>query len=378
MSRARDMADLGAVTARLDTVGGSSGALSNRRLTINGAMQVAQRATSATAVSGAGVYDTIDRLKLWKDNDGAYTSEQSTTAPDGFGNSVKFQVTTADTSIAAAQYSCIAQIIEAQNLQHLSYGTSAAKDITVSFYVRSNKTGTYGFSIEKNDSTRYIFVKEFTIDAADTWERKIITISPDSNIKASGGAIANNNGNGFRAFIFLASGSDYHGTNNVWNTNTSAFTTSNQVNWMDSTSNNFYLTGMQLEVGDTATDFEHRSFGDELARCQRYTYVVKGDDDDHTGYIGYSESTANARFGVLHPVTMRAAPSFTFSGTCRAQGGTNDSANFTSNLNIANANTSNTGATIRVTGTSGLGAADRGYNLQFKANGSSLTFDAEL
>ena len=304
MSRQSELAELSRIY--------DSSALSNRNLIINGAMQVAQRATSATAVSGAGVYDTIDRLKLWKDNDGAYTSEQSTTAPAGFGTSVKFQVTTADTSIAAAQYSCIAQIIEAQNLQHLSYGTSAAKDITVSFYVRSNKTGTYGFSLEKSDSTRYIFIKEFTINAADTWERKIITISADSQIKASGGAIANDNGNGFRAFIFLAAGSDYHGTNNVWNTNTSYFTTSNQVNWMDSTSNNFYLTGMQLEVGDSATPFEHpRSYGDELARCQRYYYEISGNNTlvGHGFYFGSSEVDVLVNF----PVPMRASPSVTSS-----------------------------------------------------------------
>ena len=298
--------------SRINEAGLNVNQYGNRNLFINGAMQVAQRATSATAVSGAGVYDTIDRLKLWKDNDGAYTSEQSTTAPDGFGNSVKFQVTTADTSIAAAQYSCIAQIIEAQNLQHLSYGTSAAKDITVSFYVRSNKTGTYGFSIEKNDSTRYIFVKEFTIDAADTWERKIITISPDSNIKASGGAIANNNGNGFRAFMFLASGSDYHGTNNVWNTNTSAFTTSNQVNWMDSTSNNFYLAGMQLEVGDTATDFEHRSFDDELEKCRRYFFKYSTNGDAMGAGIWYANNQVLGYH--KYPKRMRAAPTMSNSG----------------------------------------------------------------
>ena len=160
MSNARKLAD------NLPT----EGQLGNRNLIINGAMQVAQRATSATTASSAsGAYDTIDRLKIWEDTDGAYTSEQSTTAPDGFGNSVKFQVTTADTSLSSGQYACIAQIIEGQNAQNLSYGTNAAKDVTVSFYVRSNKTGTYGFSLEKTDSTRYIFVKEFTIDTADTW-----------------------------------------------------------------------------------------------------------------------------------------------------------------------------------------------------------------
>ena len=366
MSNARKLAD------NLPT----DGQLGNRNLVINGAMQVAQRATSATAVSGAGVYDTIDRLKLWKDNDGAYTSEQSTTAPAGFGTSVKFQVTTADTSIAAAQYSCIAQIIEAQNLQHLSYGTSAAKDVTVSFYVRSNKTGTYSFSLEKNDSTRYIFVKEFTIDAADTWERKIITISADSQIKASGGAIANDNGDGFRVFIFLAAGSDYHGTNNVWNTNTSYFTTSNQVNWMDSTSNNFYLTGMQLEVGDTATPFEHRSYGDELARCQRYYYQhVNGDNQFVGGGDMYVTTQLNAN--IDFPTAMRAFPSLVAaSGTNYYQAyGAATSTNVTNSWNLFKEHTN--AATIYVQPTSSV-TAGSGMRIVTSSASGSIAFDAEL
>jgi len=275
-------------------------------------MQVAQRATSATTASSAsGAYDTIDRLKIWEDTDGAYTSEQSTTAPDGFGNSVKFQVTTADTSLSSGQYACIAQIIEGQNAQNLSYGTNAAKDVTVSFYVRSNKTGTYGFSLEKTDSTRYIFVKEFTIDTADTWERKIITIPPDSNIKASGGAIDNDNGPGLRVFIWLASGSTYHGTNNVWNTNTSYFTTSNQVNWMDSTSNNFYLTGFQLEVGSQASPFEHEPVGATKTKCERYYWNT---NQFNNRYVTAIKHGGNWYCSFSAPTTMRENPTPTANG----------------------------------------------------------------
>jgi len=127
-----------------------------------------------------------------------------------------------------------------------------------------------------------------------------------------------------------------------------------------------------------ATDFEHRSFGQELALCQRYTYMIKGDSDDYTGFSAYSTSTTAANIPVFFSVAMRAAPSFTFSGTARFQGASNDSANFTSGLAIINPNTNGTGAVIQLTGTSGLGAADRPGNLQFRANGSSLTFSAEL
>ena len=312
--------------SRINEAGLNVNQYGNRNLVINGAMNVSQRATSATAAVAGGSYITLDRYKIYEDTDGAYTSEQSTTAPDGFPNSMKLQVTTADTSLSSAQYAAFGQFIEAQNLQQLAYGTNAAKDVTVSFYVRSNKTGTYCFTLDKNDSTQYLFIKEFTIDVADTWERKIITVSPDSQIKASGGAIANDNGAGLRAFIFLAAGSDYHGTNNAWNTNTNYYATSNQVNWMDSTSNNFYITGLQIEVGTEATPFEHRSTGQELQLCKRYyqrQFPING-----TGVV-HSSGTIAARMKCPLPVEMRASPSLTIVGTCIAYDGSG-SANLSS------------------------------------------------
>jgi len=279
--------------AELAALIGSQTALSNRNLIINGAMQVAQRGTAATTVSGAGVYDTVDRFKLFDFTDGAFTSERSTTVPsgEGFGYSLKLAVTTADTSIAATQYAVFAQIIEAQNLQHLSYGTSGAKALTLSFWVRSSKTGTYTITLEKNDSTRYRYIKEYSISTSDTWEKKTITIQPDSQIKASGGAIANDNGQGFRLLFNLAWGSTYSGaTDGVWSSGSNDYSTSNQVNWMDSDSNDFYITGVKLEVGDSATPFQHESYAENLAKCQRYfqTSVANSHAGLYTGstYVG--------------------------------------------------------------------------------------------
>jgi hypothetical protein len=150
------------------------------------------------------------------------------------------------------------------------------------------------------------------------------------------------------------------------------------VNVLSSTDNYFKITGVQLEVGSTATDFEHRSFGEELALCQRYCYMRTGDDRDYTGYSGYSTSTTAALFPIFFPVAMRAQPSFTLSGGLRFQGGTNDSATFTSGIAITNPNTNFTGAALFVSGTSGLGAVDRPGNLQFMGDGSSILFSAEL
>ena len=250
--------------------------LSSRNLIINGAMQVAQRGTSAVPV-GNGTF-IVDRFKAYKSNDGAYTIEQSTDAPDGFSTSLKGQVTTADTSIAAGQYVYWPYYVEAQDLQHLSYGTSSAKTLTLSFWVKSSKTGVYTLSVYKPDTTSYMFTHEYTISSANTWENKTITISPTAGstsfITSSGGAIANDNGAGLILSWNLSFGSDFTGgTSNSWSSTTADYSTTNAVNWMDSTSNNFYLTGVQLELGDTATPFEHRSYADELVRCQRYYQI---------------------------------------------------------------------------------------------------------
>lgn len=244
----------------------------NKNLIINGAMQVAQRGTSAVSV-GSGTY-RLDRFSVNKSNDGAYTVEQSTDAPTGFTTSLKAQVTTADTSLSAAQNAFIYQSIEAQNLQHLNYGTSDALTVTLSFWVKSSKTGVYTASLYKPDNTGYMFTQEYTISSANTWEKKTITITPTAGgtsfITTSGGAIANDNGSGIDVNFNLAFGSTFNGgTSGSWSSTTADYSTTNAVNWMDSTSNNFYLTGVQLEIGD-ATPFEHEGFGTTLRKCKRY------------------------------------------------------------------------------------------------------------
>ena len=330
MSLARDIADLGAVTARLDTVGASSGALSNRNLIINGAMQVFQRATAATTVSN-NTYQTADRYRLFESTDGAYTTERSTDTPSGSGYSLKAVVTTADTSIAATQYASIEQYIEAQNLQHLEYGTSSAKTLTLSFFVKSNKTGTYTIALYKPDTTGYIFTKEYTIDSANTWEKKTITITPTAGstsfITSSGGVIVNDNGIGLAVGFNLAWGSNFTGgTSGSWSSTVANYSTTNAVNWMDTVGNTFLISEVQLEVGDTATDFEHRTFADELQRCQRYFYSLDSADCNGNflrffGAFFYDASTADGPFQM--PVEMRSVPTLTATGTIGAYDGAN-------------------------------------------------------
>jgi hypothetical protein len=369
MSKARELAELGAVY--------DSGALSNRNIIINGAMQVAQRGTSSTGLGATSGYYTVDRMSTaFSGTAGRLTmTQESITDLPGFTKCVKLACTTADTSIAAAEYLLFSQNIEGQNLQHIAKGTSSAKKLTVSFYVKGNAAATY--VCEMQDSNSREISKSFSVTTS--WTRVILTYDGDTD---SGGTIVNSNANGIGLIFWLHAGSNFNsGSAGDLNTSWSAAGTGTRAagadSFFDSTSRTLFITGLQMEVGSEATPFEHRSFGDELLRCQRYTYIITGDDDDMTGIMGYGESASAARFPLLYSVNMRTSPSFTLSGTCRAQGGTADGANFTSGLAIVNANTNHTGSALRVTGTSNL-ANDRGYNLQIKADGTTLTFDAEL
>ena len=250
-----------------------------KNLIINGDFRIFQRASSSTAV-GNGTYSTADRFKTNFSNDGAATTQQHTLsdadrATTGHSFAWQLDVGTADTSLAAGQLAYFRQFIEAQNCSGLAYGSSAAKTLTLSFWVKSAKTGTYSCTVEKDDSTKYLLPLEYAISSADTWEHKTLVISPTAGstslITGSAGDIAQDNGKGITLYWWLAAGSDITGgTNNTWGSNTDNLTTTNQVNWLDSTSNNFYITGIQFEIGDQATDFEHLPIDVQLQRCQRY------------------------------------------------------------------------------------------------------------
>ena len=301
--------------AELAALIGSGQAQGNKNFIINGDMRIFQRTTAATAASA---YDTVDRFGFGESTDGAFTSEKSTDSPIGSGNSLKLQVTTADTSLSASQYAYFFQAIEAQNLQSLQYGTSSAKTLTLSFWVKSNKTGTYTINVYKQDSTAYNLPIEYTISSANTWEKKQIKITPTAGstsfITSAGGAIADDNGIGFQVGFGLAWGSNFHGTNNTWSSNTSHYSTANAVNWMDSTSNNFYLAQVQLEIGEVATPFEHEDIGTTLAKCQRY-YMQWGPESSGAVFRHFNPSYTTGSYCSAvqaFPVEMRAVPTIGF------------------------------------------------------------------
>jgi len=313
------------------TFNASSSNLANRpnaaSLIINGNMDIWQRGTGT--VTTTGDYVGVDRFKISEDTDGSYSTQRHTMSnaefnTTGFGYALQANCTGTDASIGATQTSEITQKIEAQNLQLLQYGTSNAKSITLAFWVKSSKTGTYCIAIRKRDTTSYDIPIEYTISSADTWEKKVLNISPTAGstslITSSAGAIANDNGDGLHVTFSLAIGSNFHGTNNTW-TASSSLSTSNQVNWMDNTNNNFYLTGVQLEVGQytsaTILPFQHESFADNLQRCMRYyqnSYKLGNaftSTTSNNSIIVTSWNDGNCPFPNMFPVPMRDAPTVT-------------------------------------------------------------------
>jgi hypothetical protein len=295
MTKAAELAKWGEVS--------TNGQVSGRRnLIINGAMKVAQRGTSSTS-SGRQTLDRFEAVYSNFDN-ATQTQSQDSTAPNGFKTSHKIAIgATAESAIDANEQQYIRYKIEGQDLQQLKYGTSDAESMTLSFYVRSSVTGTFSISFFLNDTTKN-HVKTYTISSANTWERKTITVSPNTS-----DVIDNDNGIGLSIHWFLTLGSDSLGSTeavDTWIAHSSANFSGNVNSDFASNANaTFFITGVQLEVGSVATPFEHRSYGEELALCQRY-YETAG-----RGIMGGSYS-ATAWVGAWNfAVPKRASPTLT-------------------------------------------------------------------
>tara|TARA_B100000212_G_C27364855_1_gene529852 strand:+ start:864 stop:1982 length:1119 start_codon:yes stop_codon:yes gene_type:complete len=351
----------------------------SKNLIINGGQQIWQRASATTTVVN-GQYGTVDRWAFNKGSSGAYTSTRSTDVPSGqgFSYSNKLDVTTADTSVGASEIYLLKHRIEAQNLARLAYGTSGAKTITLSFWVKSNKTGTYTVALYKFDNTTLNYVREFSISAADTWEKKELTITPTAgsttHITSSGGAIDVNNDMGLDVNFVLSLGSNYTGsTNDSWSTNGNHYGTTNNINWMDSTSNNFYITGVQLETNSAgvATDFEHEPYSATLAKCQRYFQHHQG--DYYTIFLNGSIDTTSGYINGPLTQVMRAKPSFS-TANCYLYGRPSGTLTYTSLENRC----STDHATMGFHGISGSLANSAGMRFESNDSNGYVRYDAEL
>ena len=292
-------------------------AINYKNILINGDMQIAQRATSTASVTGNG-YHTIDRMFLGCSSAGTWTQSQDTDVPtgQGFGKSLKMDNTTADASLGAGDNCILQQRVEGQMLQHLKKGTSSAESLMLSFWVKAVKTGTNIVELYDNANTRQIS-KSYTVDSTNTWEKKEITFTGDTS-----GTLANDNTSAMTVLFWLAAGSNFtSGTlSTTWTSATSANRGVGQVNHADSTSNNFWITGIQLEVGDTATDFEFLPWDVNLKRCLRYfqktydyaTAPATSTDQQKLEISTTSEGGNNAVLSLALKVPLRTTPTLTF------------------------------------------------------------------
>jgi len=350
-----------------------------KNLIINGDMRVAQRGTSASGITTYGYY-TVDKM-FTNLSLGTWTISQDTDVPSGqgFANSLKLDCTTS-ASLSASSQVGIDQRLEGQNLQHLKFGTANAESLTVSFWVKSNKTGTYTTEHFILDDSRSIS-NTFTINSADTWEKKTITVVGDTV-----GVIDNDNGPGMVIKIWLAAGSDWtSGTlNTSWSTRTNAnVVSSSNVNIADSTSNYFNITGVQLEVGTEATPFEHRPYDMEYQRCLRYYqqegHSLNGLAGPKTGPMGMWYSTSEVYGPIYFQTEMRAAPTIssptvTSGYRFHRAGAATNMDNFATSFNTID----RISCYYRRASLSPTGVAGQACWTYFPEAGAKIIFDAEL
>jgi hypothetical protein len=282
----------------------TEGSVNFRNRIINGDMRIDQRnAGAAVTVNSTSAFYAIDRFfGQGKTSAGVFTLQQSTTAPSEFTNSVVATVTTADSTLSATALYEINQQIEGFNVADLGWGTASAKTVTLSFWVRSSLTGTFGGALRNSDANRsYPF--SYSISSANTWEYKTVTIAGDTT-----GTWLTNNGIGIRLTFSLGEDSGRKTTAGAWASGNYASSTGS-TDVIATNGATFYVTGVQLEVGSVATPFERRPFGTELALCQRYYYKILASG---TGYSffgnGFNVSTTQASFGIPFKVTMRTRP----------------------------------------------------------------------
>ena len=346
-----------------------------RNLIINGDMSIAQRGTSATGIgNGDSGYHTVDRWQFTEvgTTSGEFTITQDTDVPtgQGFAKSTKFDVTTADTSLGSTHQIYWRQGFEGQNLQMLKKGTSNAEQITVSFWVKSNKTGTYIVYILDGDNSRFVS-KSYTISSSSTWEKKTITFPADTT-----GTLDNDNEKSLTVHFVLGAGTDFSsGTlQETWGavSGNNANRLVGQVNLLDSTSNEWYITGVQLEVGTTASDFEFLPHDVNLQRCQRY-YQQYGASGENLHLVGVQNgTTTGARLGATLIKDLRTNGSTSTSGTLAVYNGAD-----VRSSTVGTTRTTKFAIDIDVSWTGTMGS--QGYTLLGYIGGNcTIKVDAEL
>ena len=367
-AKAIDTADpiLGQVLSSTDGV-----VLGRRNLLINGGMRVHQRAGTITLTNAALTY-TLDRMSFYKNHAGTNTVEQSTDTPVGLGftNSLKFTTTSADSSVAATDRVAMIYRVEGYDAASLEFGTAKAKTITISFYVKSSITGTHGGAVGNgSDNRAYPFT--YTISSADTWERKSITIAGDT-----AGTWATNNARSLQIAWGLGVGSTYSGTAGAWESADRNSATGATTGVLTTANATWFITGIQLEVGSSASDFEHRPFAEELNLCYRYFYKIIRTDAYGEFLVIRTYSSTQGTGVMILPVPMRVQPTFTSSTV---------SGNFSYSMSVLGFSTTDSGnasTSHRLATHNAVGAfTSGGAAVVQKANNADpifMQYDAEL
>ena len=351
-----------------------------RNIIINGDMSIAQRGTSATGLgNGDNGYHTCDRWEFRESGSPTweFTQTQSTDVPtgQGFAKSLKMDCTTADTSLASNDLCRIQQSFEGQNLQYLKYGTSSAQSTTISFWVKSNKTGNYNVSLYNNDQVRTIG-NTYTINSADTWEKKTITFAGDT-----ASAFDNDNNTSLWIWWVLAAGTDrVGGDSSSWGAHTDNKNAAGQtVNLADSTSNEWYITGVQLEAGTTASDFEFLPRDINFERCARYFILIDTANSSSANTFvhnlgGVAGVSSVAFFPYENFVPFRSAPSVSQSAVITVDEYFVANRTQSSTSIAMNAPSSKSGGVIKL---SNFSSMTQGNGVQL-SSGGTISLSAEL
>ena len=350
--------------SKIPMQGFSEQGINFRNIIINGDMSIAQRATSVTGVgNGDNSCHTVDRFSFYEEGStsGEFTMSQDTDVPTGYGftKSTKLDCTTADASLAASEVIALEYKWEGLHLQHLKKGTSNAESLTLSFWVKTNKTGTYVANFYDNDNDRHTS-QNYTVSSANTWEKKIITFAPDTS-----GTLTNDNTLALAMYFILGAGTSY--TSGSAATSWETFT-GNAANWcggqnvniFDHTDNNFWITGVQLEVGTTASDFEFLPYEINLSRCERYCRLFG------SGVQGRASNTSTFYFSEPMQPAMRASPTLTLTDTSFGVGNYVSYDKTASSSSLQLARSSRTGIAGSADGFTGLTGSDQlqvWYNL---------------
>ena len=352
-----------------------------RNFCINGDMKFNQRGSSSvTGLGAGGLHYLVDRTRTYSvTTAGRYTISQETDVPSGLGftNSLKMQCTTADTSIAASELTLIQHRMEGQFLQSIAKGTSSAKQLTVSFYAKANEARVHSLEVKDEDNTRHC-TKLFT--TTTDWKRHVLTFPADTT-----GALDNDNAQSISLNFFMHAGSTYtDGT--LQSGSFASITNGNRAagigSIMASTDNNFFITGLQMELGDTATDFEFVPHDVQLRRCQRYFQLFNDGSYDNEGLMTATLYTNSTAYGYIYLQTpMRAGPSlYEVTGTDYWVAYTNNSNNTFDDMGI-NGDASNTFVCeiyVPSSGNLSLGSGGQSCFIRTHNAASRLGADAEL